>query len=219
MQPKGEKTENKASFSTPDPHTSFSPSQMTASKTHAKTLAIHQVSANSPRVKDGPWPSQYSTEVKVFNEKIAYELTTTDHVPHFGAPLTQDALVQTTGFKPREHSVNFEDKVSDDGVIEQAKEGIRAIQGIDAATQLLDWDRKRWAPPPCDWENDRAGFDDSFIPEYVKEWRAEIPCGPSVQVNTACDEFILGKCPIDNDVLIDPIEQPESVPGMPNQFP
>jgi hypothetical protein len=128
--------------------------------------------------------------------------------------LTQDALVTTTGFMPRDHSLNFEDQVSDDGVVQQnTKEGIRATQGMDPSGQLLDWDKKRWAPPPCDWENDRARFDDSFIPDYIKEWRTDIPCGPSIQVNTTSDEFVTGKCPVNNDVLIGPIEQPESTPG------
>jgi hypothetical protein len=207
-------SENRTPFGKPDHHAVFSPKQMVAMNTEAQNMGNYKNPANSPHVKNGPWPSQYSIEGKSFNEKIADELKATEHVITYGAALTQDALVKTTGFKPRDHSVNFEDKISDDGVVDQTKEGIRATQGVDAATQLLDWDRKRWAPPPCDWENDRAGFDDSFIPEYIKEWRAEIPYGLSVIVDTACDEFSLGKCPIDNDVLIDPIEHPESTPGM-----
>ena len=97
--------------------------------------------------------------------------------------------------------------------MQNSKEAIRATQGLDASNQLLDWDKKRWAPPPCDWENDRARFDDSFIPDYIREWRADIPCGPSIQVDITADEFLNGKAPVSNDSLINPIEQPGSIPG------
>jgi hypothetical protein len=207
------KTENRHPFANADRHAMFSPNQIVIPNAAIKTDIAHEDVAFSISVHHGHWPSHYVTEATSVNDKIIYELKATEYVPTLGAPLTQGALVMATGAQPRDHSLNFEDQVSDDGVIQQTKEGIRASQGVDAATQLLDWDRKRWAPPPCDWENDRAGFDDSFIPEYIKEWREDLPCGPSIQVDTACDDFALGKCPVDNDVLVDAIEQPESYPG------
>jgi hypothetical protein len=201
--------ENRPPFTKQDPHMMFSPAQMAVSNANAGKVNAHQ---DIPT--NGPWPTLQLTDVKSFNENVARELNATEHVTTHIPPLTQDALVTTTGFMPRDHSLNFEDQVSDDGVVQQnTKEGIRATQGMDPSGQLLDWDKKRWAPPPCDWENDRARFDDSFIPDYIKEWRTDIPCGPSIQVNTTSDEFVFGKCPVSNDVLIDPIEQPESTPG------
>jgi hypothetical protein len=215
MKSNGMKTENTPLFTKPDSSAMFSLNQIATSNANAKTVIVRENVAVSTPIHNGCWPSLYITEAKSVNEKIIHDLKATEQVPTIGAPLTQDALVMRTGAMPRDHSLNFEDQISDDGVVEQTKEGIRASQGVDAATQLLDWDRKRWAPPPCDWENDRAGFDDSFIPDYIKEWRVGLPCGPSIQVNTACDDFRLGKCPVDNDVLIDAVEQPESAPGMP----
>jgi hypothetical protein len=204
-----------ALFAKQDPNMMFSPSQMVTAIPSIDKVAVNQTTTDSPRVMKGPWPTMPSTDVKSFNEKVTHELNATKQAPANIAPLTQDALVTTTGFLPRDHSLKFEDQVSDDGVVEEnRKEGIRATQGMDAATQLLDWDGKRWAPPPCDWENDRTRFNDSFIPDYIKEWRGDIPCGPSIQVDTTLDEFKGGKCPINNDVLIDPIEHPESSPGM-----
>jgi hypothetical protein len=204
-----------ALFAKQDPNMMFSPSQMATAIPSIDKVAVNQTTTDSPRVMKGPWPTMPSTDVKSFNEKVTHELNATKQAPANIAPLTQDALVTTTGFLPRDHSLKFEDQVSDDGVVEEnRKEGIRATQGMDAATQLLDWDGKRWAPPPCDWENDRTRFNDSFIPDYIKEWRGDIPCGPSIQVDTTLDEFKGGKCPINNDVLIDPIEHPESSPGM-----
>jgi len=77
-----------------------------------------------------------------FNEKVAHELNATKQVPAHIAPLTQDALVTTTGFLPRDHNLKFEDQVSDDGVVEEnRKEGIRATQGMDAADERYFWGR------------------------------------------------------------------------------
>ena len=45
-----------------------------------------------------------------FNEKAAHELNATKQVPAHIAPLTQDALVTTTGFLPRDHNLKFEDQ-------------------------------------------------------------------------------------------------------------
>ncbi|KAH8787380.1 hypothetical protein F5882DRAFT_517889 [Hyaloscypha sp. PMI_1271] len=45
-----------------------------------------------------------------FNEKVAHELNATKQVPAHIAPLTQDALVTTTGFLPRDHNLKFEDQ-------------------------------------------------------------------------------------------------------------
>jgi hypothetical protein len=78
-----------------------------------------------------------STDAKAFNfnETATYELNTTKEIPANIAVLTQAALVTITGFLSRDHSLNFEDQVSDDGVVEQNREeGIRATQGTDAAS-------------------------------------------------------------------------------------
>jgi hypothetical protein len=209
------KTENRAPFTKHDPNTMFSPSQIASAGPNVNKAVAQQKTSNSPGIMTGPWPTQQTADVKSFNEKVAHELNETKQVNAKTAPLTQNALVTTTGFMPRDHSHKFEDQISDDGVIEQnAKEGIRATQGKNGVDQLVDWDGKHWAPAPCDWENERPAFDDSFVPDYVREWRVNLPCGPSIQVDTSLEQFKGGKCPINNDVLIDPIEQPESLPGM-----
>jgi hypothetical protein len=201
--------ENRLPATKQDPNMISTPAQMATSDVNAQNAGVHQNTAFN-----GPWPTMQSTDVKSFNDKVSPELYTTQHVPANIPPLTQDALVTTTGFLPRDHSLNFEDQISDDGIfVQNSKEAIRATQGLDASNQLLDWDKKRWAPPPCDWENDRARFDDSFIPDYIREWRADIPCGPSIQVDITADEFLNGKAPVSNDSLINPIEQPDSIPG------
>lgn len=201
--------ENRVLATKQDPNMISTPAQMPTSDVHAQNASVRKDTAFN-----GPWPTMQSTDVKHFNDKVSPELYTSEHVPAHIPPLTQDALVTTTGFLPRDHSLNFEDQISDDGIfVRNSKEAIRATQGMDASNQLLDWDKKRWAPPPCDWENDRAGFDGSFMPDYIREWRADIPCGPSIQVDITADEFLNGKAPVSNDSLIDPIEQPDSIPG------
>ena len=152
QEPNHVKTKNKAPFSKQDPNMIFSPSQLAALTTDTEKVAKVQERPDSLCRMNTPWPTVPSTDVKHFNEKVTHELNASEKFfARVAAPLTQDALVTTTGFKPRDHCHNFEDQISDDGVIQDnVKEGIRATQGKDAATQLLDWDGKRWAPPPCD---------------------------------------------------------------------
>jgi len=208
-------TQSRAPFTENDPNMMFSPNQMASAALNVnKAVATRESIASSNGMK-GPWPTLQPADVKSFNQKVTHELNATKQVPGNPAPLTQDALAVNTGFTPRNHNHNFEDQVSDDGVVElNVKEGIRANQENNGVDQLADWDRKRFAPAPADWENDRPEFDASFVPRYIQEWRQTNPCGPSIQVNTTDEKFKSGKSPINNDVLIDPIEQPESMPGM-----
>ncbi|RDW83217.1 hypothetical protein BP5796_04708 [Coleophoma crateriformis] len=121
-------------------------------------------------------------------------------------------------------NISLSGRVSDAGIVESEKsrsalyplrENIRARQGIDARELFLDWDGKTWMPPPVDWENDRGTFDDSFIPEYCKEWALGVE-GSGQITNISGEGFRSGTHPINNGKLADPMPQPESHPDLRN---
>ena len=209
-------TESRTPLAQNDPNIMFSPNQIAGVAPIENEVAAPGGSIASSNAMKGPWPTLQTADVKSFNQKVAHELNATKQVTGATPLLTQNALAVKTGFTPRAHSHTFEDQISDDGVVElNVKEGIRANQEKNGVDQLADWDKKNWAPAPADWENDRPAFDSSFVPGYIQEeWRPNLPCGPSIQVDTTSQKFKCGKYPINNDVFIDPIEQPESMPGM-----
>jgi hypothetical protein len=206
-------------FGKTDPHAVFSPSQLPL-ETQGTLVCKQQPQIQSQvqhQAKAGRWPSQPLDDAQFMNAMIISELKATDRVMTNTIDLTQSALVTATGFKPREDCDSLDGRVSDAGIdaafVDPPKENVRATKAGDPTVQLLDWDGKNWAPAPCDWEYDRGKFDDSFIPDYIKEWSPALPCGPSVEVDMTESGFTFGTHPIDNDTLIDPIPQPECVPG------
>jgi hypothetical protein len=211
------KKENISPFQNVDPHAVFGPPKVAPSATN-NTKPVDQESDQSKQVaryKAGRWTSGSPfTDSKLAGEIMLAELDATPTKD----PLTQDALVKTTGFAPRDCISRFDvdDMVISDAGVPQVKEGVRAHQGVDAAQQFLDFDGKTWLPPPCDWDYERPGgrFNDSFIPEYIREWCATITEGTSVTVDTDIQLFRFGKRPINNADFDEEIVQPDSIPGM-----
>jgi hypothetical protein len=219
VQPVENKKATIPQFGKTDPHAVFSPSQLPPET--KGTLVCKQQPQIQPQVqhraKPRRWPSQPLDDAQFVNAMIISELQATDRGMTNTVDLTQSALVTATGFKPREECDSLDGRVSDAGIdpafVDPPKENVRATQAADPTVQLLDWDGKNWAPAPCDWEYDRGKFDDSFIPDYIKEWSPALPCGPSVEVDMTESGFTFGTHPVDNDTLIDPIPHPECLPG------
>ncbi len=150
--------------------------------------------------KSGSWPSL--VDVEAISEKKIPELAagSANDSPTSLLPLTQNALLATTGHVPRDDSDTFSDKVSNFGIGENTvKQGVRATWG-EEPTELLDWDGK-WAPAPVDWETARPGCDVGYISTYIREWQTTIPYGPSVTLDINNEGFTPGKCPVDNDIM------------------
>lgn len=123
-----------------------------------------------------------------------------------------DALVEP-GFEPQDSNEGFYDKVGNSGVQENAKENVRASQGLDPKDEFLDWDGKSWRPPPCDWENDRSAFDNSFMGKYIRQdWVPSVPSGSDVEVDTKDPKFELAVSVGENGFET-PIEHPMTIPG------
>lgn len=127
--------------------------------------------------------------------------------------LTEGAMLEKWGSAPyHKYADSFDDRISDTGVEECLRETVRGTQGKDAAEELLDWDQS-WLPPPCDWE-DRANFDTSYIPDYIREdWQPNLPTG-LVWFEPTDPKFRLGQCTVNNMVLDDPLVHSDTFPGM-----
>jgi hypothetical protein len=125
--------------------------------------------------------------------------------------LTKDALVKQTGVAPVE-SKHSSLKISDDGVEEVEQR--RDVRGVlaDKFTDLQDWDGS-WAPPPCEWENDRQFCSKDFVPAYIKAWIGEQKSLPAMTVNTQCIEFSPLACPVRGDVFDPVVDHPTAYPG------
>lgn len=184
-------------FGQKDPHAVFSPADI-----GKRALDTHVGPSHSPPIA-GPGTSNVDAGVASANIVPSNTL------------LTQDALFHTTGFK----TVNVNEsstsaQVSNTGVDSQEHtQDLRATRGNDASTQLLDWDKKNWAPVPCNWETERGTFDDSFVPDFIQFWRRSVPAGASCMVNTQDERFYLGHS-ISNIDFSQPIEHPDCIPGM-----
>ena len=123
-----------------------------------------------------------------------------------------DALVHS-GFEPQDANEGFYDKISNSGVREKAKQNVRASQGQDPKKELLDWDGKTWRPAPCDWENDRCTFDNSFMAQYIQQdWVPSVPSGSDVEIDTKDPKFELAVC-VGEKGFEAPIEHPMTIPG------
>ncbi|PBP28862.1 hypothetical protein BUE80_DR000083, partial [Diplocarpon rosae] len=127
-----------------------------------------------------------------------------------GTPLTQDALIRKTGYKTAKESNSSGNQISNTGIDASAhrSQDFRATRGNDPAP-LVDWDGK-WAAGPCDWESERGTFDDSFVPDFIKDWQRELPRG--IAIDITAPGFIDGTCPVDNQELIAPLEHGNCIP-------
>ncbi|PBP15469.1 hypothetical protein BUE80_DR013795, partial [Diplocarpon rosae] len=133
-------------------------------------------------------------------------------IPLKGTPLTQDALIRKTGFKTAKESNSSDNQISNTGIDASAhrSQDFRATRGNDPAP-LVDWDGK-WAAGPCDWESERGTFDDSFVPDFIKDWQRELPRG--IAIDITAPGFIDGTCPVDIDQLIVPLEHGDCIPDI-----
>ncbi len=123
-----------------------------------------------------------------------------------------DALVEPA-YEPQDPDLGFEDRVSDSGIGDRAKENVRASQGQDPSKEFLDWDGKSWRPPPVDWETDRGTFDNSFMPKYImQDWVPSVPRGSEVEINTKDPKFELALSVAERGFQA-PIEHPMTIPG------
>lgn len=130
--------------------------------------------------------------------------------PQFGLECNDENLVTVSGLN--QENLEFDDdRVSETGLLDQPRQIVRATEGNDATNELLDWDGKRWAPIPADWENDRTSFNDAFVPNYIREWEQTVPAGTAVTLSINNDYFESGKAVVDNDVLIVPLSQPDII--------
>ncbi|KAK0129677.1 hypothetical protein ONS96_000240 [Cadophora gregata f. sp. sojae] len=131
------------------------------------------------------------------------------------SPLTNEALVLTTGFKTVNQNNYSDDRISSTGLGKLSSDHAqdpRHTQGNDMVNQFFEWDGSR-APVPI-WEDERPSFDDSFIPEYIKEWQKTLPSG-QFKVDIEDDKFTSGVYPISNVSFVDPILQgPDTVPDV-----
>lgn len=141
----------------------------------------------------------------IHSELVEILTDPTKYAEYLGA-LTEEGTSAITDFLSNHDTFDNDGKVNNDGIAD-----IRAVESKNDQEELQDWDGS-WNPAPVDWENGRP-FDDSFVPEFIRVWAKDIPCGPSVTVNQDVKEFILGNHPVSNGVFCPPIDQPESIPG------
>jgi hypothetical protein len=157
-----------------------------------------------------PFPKRQTSQW--LNEAILQEAMASRELNQDAAPLTEDVMLERWGVVPRENFNTFDDRISDAGIEEFAKENVRGTQGKDAAEELLDWD-KTWLPPPCVWE-DRGSFDTSFVPDYIrKDWQPNLTAG-LVSFDMTAPDFKSGCSAVNNFRLDAPIIHEYTIPGM-----
>ncbi|KUJ20888.1 uncharacterized protein LY89DRAFT_770041 [Mollisia scopiformis] len=183
------------------------PFQVTSNPEQAKRQAKSSPSSTSSLSKLSPTATPFTMNVTASRNILVTGAT--GPWPQFGVECIDENWVTVSGLDQPE--LEFDDRVSEAGLEDLPRQIVRATEGNDMTNQLLDWDGKRWAPPPACWENDRAGFDGAFVPNYVREWVQTTPSGEEVTLSTSTDAFIDGKAPVDNDVLISPVSQPDIV--------
>jgi len=155
-------------------------------------------------------PSMQSVAAMISSDINTVQPQTSSNIP----ALTNEALVLTTGFKTVNQYNYSDDRISSAGLGKNSSDHAqdpRHTQGNDMVNQFFEWDGSR-APAPI-WEEERPSFDDSFIPEYIKEWQKTLPSG-QFKVDIDDDKFTSGVCPITNVIFVDPIDQgPDTIPG------
>lgn len=180
-----------------DPHPAFSPRNLAAKTTPSFMQVL---------------PGHVTTIVQTHREIIDSFRCRPDDAEAAGLPSSVDELVKA-GFEPRHSSDGIDDRISDSGVEEKAKEDVRASQGQDPKNEFLDWDGKTWRPAPVDWETDRAAFDNSFMPKYIRQdWEPSVPRGPSVAVDIRDPKFELAVW-VGEKGFESPIDHPMTMPG------
>ncbi|RKF73208.1 putative acyl- n-acyltransferase [Golovinomyces cichoracearum] len=93
----------------------------------------------------------------------------------------------------------------------EVKENVRALQGKDPALEHLDFAGERM-PPPCDWEGGRPKFDNSFIDEYIAEWRAVSGPNPDPTGFEKSEEWRSGKFDVNDHSLVPAPNHQDSIP-------
>lgn len=139
--------------------------------------------------------------------------------------LTREALIHETGAAPKDSAGSSLDGfVSDDGVgnlstIDNVKsfEKVTVYAG-DSRGYLAEKDNNlqqfdgTWMPAPISWEEDRSGFNNSFIHEYIATWiKTVVPASGKIDTNR--DEFKSGLSPLCHLKFDEPVSQPLSYPG------
>jgi hypothetical protein len=126
--------------------------------------------------------------------------------------LTEESLIQNSGWPARDRSGDsFCDKISDTGV-ETKKEKVRASQGRDAADELRN--RSSWYPHIPDWEQKNWALDASYVPTYIQQdWLPSTTDWKDYPVDTSTEGFKLGKLPVNDTVLGTEVIQPSCIPG------
>jgi hypothetical protein len=139
--------------------------------------------------------------------------------------LTRDVLIRETGGAPKDSaSCGVEDFVSDDGIkAPVASNKVSSPNNADAHVgdsrgylakpdNTLQQGDGTWMPVPCDWEEDRSGFENGFIPEYIAMWAKTVP-PVAGKVDTDRDEFKSGLSPLSLLKFEEPIAQLLCFPG------
>ncbi|TQS37923.1 hypothetical protein Golomagni_01583 [Golovinomyces magnicellulatus] len=93
----------------------------------------------------------------------------------------------------------------------EVKENVRASQGKDPALEHLDFAGERM-PPPCDWEIGRPKFDNSFMDEYIVEWRAVRGASPDPTGFEKSKEWLSGNFQVNDHSLVHAPNHQESIP-------
>ncbi|KAI9646073.1 hypothetical protein NHQ30_005512 [Ciborinia camelliae] len=96
--------------------------------------------------------------------------------------------------------IDIGDKMDNNVVDPNFKEGVRVTATQDANLILRDWDGS-WCPPPI-WE-ERGAFDAAYIPNYIQEWSSLVsPERPvTTIVDTSAEGFISGQDLVNNVIL------------------
>ena len=155
-------------------------------------------------------PSMQSVAAMISSDINTVQPQTSSNTP----ALTNEALVLTTGFNTVNQHNFSDDRISSAGLGKNSSDHAqdpRHTRGNDMVNQFFEWDGSR-APAPI-WEEERPSFDDSFIPEYIKEWQKTLPSS-QFKVDINDDKFTSGVYPITNVIFVDPIDQgPDTIPG------
>ncbi|CAL3965106.1 unnamed protein product [Diplocarpon coronariae] len=142
--------------------------------------------------------------------KISLDIKLQPDIAAEGTPLTRDALIRETGFKTAKECSSSENQISNAGIDASAQhsQDFRATRGNDPAP-LVDWDG-RWAAGPCDWESERGTFDNSFVPDFIRDWQRELPRGTTIDISAP--GFVDGTCPVGINEMIAPLEHKNCFP-------